>query len=155
MLPLVVVWQVRIPLSTKLSVGALMSLGLMLATSKPPNRTSKLTLTHSATGFGIARAASLGLVTNDLSCKDMPWSGVQKKPANNILRRIRSNCNLVQLGALPRNYCWKPGSLQVPLVLLLWRKTAPQLPSLSIRKLVASLSICVQQRQQVTRRQRR
>ncbi|KAI3539887.1 hypothetical protein CSPX01_08594 [Colletotrichum filicis] len=49
LLPLVVVWQVRIPLSTKLSVGALMSLGLI------------------ATGFGIARAASLGLVTNDLS----------------------------------------------------------------------------------------
>ncbi|KAF6798147.1 integral membrane protein [Colletotrichum sojae] len=48
-LPLVVVWQVRIPLTTKLSVGGLMSLGLI------------------ATGFGIARAASLGLVTTDLS----------------------------------------------------------------------------------------
>ncbi|KZL85847.1 integral membrane protein [Colletotrichum incanum] len=48
-LPLVVVWQVRIPLSTKLSVGGLMSLGLI------------------ATGFGIARAASLGLKTSDLS----------------------------------------------------------------------------------------
>ncbi|TDZ16032.1 hypothetical protein Cob_v011111 [Colletotrichum orbiculare MAFF 240422] len=48
-LPLVVVWQVRIPLSTKLSVAGLMSLGLI------------------ATGFGIARAASLGLVTSDLS----------------------------------------------------------------------------------------
>ncbi|KAK2040932.1 hypothetical protein LZ31DRAFT_578018 [Colletotrichum somersetense] len=49
LLPLVVVWQVRIPLSTKLSVGGLMSLGLI------------------ATGFGIARAASLGLKTVDLS----------------------------------------------------------------------------------------
>ncbi|KAJ5020135.1 hypothetical protein K4K57_003548 [Colletotrichum sp. SAR 10_99] len=48
-LPLAVVWQVRIPLTTKISVGGLMSLGLI------------------ATGFGIARAASLGLVTNDLS----------------------------------------------------------------------------------------
>ncbi|OLN96700.1 hypothetical protein CCHL11_02336 [Colletotrichum chlorophyti] len=49
LLPLVVVWQVRIPLSTKISVAGLMSLGLI------------------ATGFGIARAASLGLVTSDLS----------------------------------------------------------------------------------------
>ncbi|CCF45183.1 hypothetical protein CH063_14348 [Colletotrichum higginsianum] len=48
-LPLVVVWQVRIKLSTKLSVGGLMSLGLI------------------ATGFGIARASSLGLKTSDLS----------------------------------------------------------------------------------------
>ncbi|KAK1991319.1 hypothetical protein LX36DRAFT_352245 [Colletotrichum falcatum] len=48
-LPLVVVWQVRIPMSTKLLVGGLMSLGLI------------------ATGFGIARAASLGLKTADLS----------------------------------------------------------------------------------------
>ncbi|KAK1569944.1 uncharacterized protein LY79DRAFT_674344 [Colletotrichum navitas] len=48
-LPLVVVWQVRIPMATKLLVGGLMSLGLI------------------ATGFGIARAASLGLKTVDLS----------------------------------------------------------------------------------------
>ncbi|KAL0932729.1 uncharacterized protein CTRU02_211692 [Colletotrichum truncatum] len=49
LLPLAVVWQVRIPMSTKLSVGGLMSMGLI------------------ATGFGIARASSLGLVTSDLS----------------------------------------------------------------------------------------
>ncbi|KAK2016094.1 hypothetical protein LZ32DRAFT_626466 [Colletotrichum eremochloae] len=49
LLPLAVVWQVRIPMGTKLLVGGLMSLGLI------------------ATGFGIARAASLGLKTVDLS----------------------------------------------------------------------------------------
>ncbi|KAJ0161542.1 hypothetical protein CTA2_6049 [Colletotrichum tanaceti] len=51
-LPLVVVWQVRIKLSTKLSVGGLMSLGLIFGR---------------ATGFGIARASSLDLKTTDLS----------------------------------------------------------------------------------------
>ncbi|KAH7368264.1 hypothetical protein B0T11DRAFT_326459 [Plectosphaerella cucumerina] len=49
LLPLVVVWNVRIPFKTKVSVCALMGLGLI------------------ATGFGIARASSLGLVTSDLS----------------------------------------------------------------------------------------
>ncbi|KPM36912.1 hypothetical protein AK830_g9652 [Neonectria ditissima] len=49
LLPLLVIWNVRLPFKTKLSVWALMSLGLV------------------ATGFGIARAASLGIVTSDLS----------------------------------------------------------------------------------------
>ncbi|KAH7153543.1 hypothetical protein EDB81DRAFT_932142 [Dactylonectria macrodidyma] len=49
LLPLLAIWKVRIPFTTKLSVWALMSLGLV------------------ATGFGIARAASLGIVTSDLS----------------------------------------------------------------------------------------
>ncbi|KAM0430051.1 hypothetical protein ACHAPT_006057 [Fusarium lateritium] len=49
LLPLIVIWRVRLPLKTKISVWALMSLGLI------------------ATGFGIARAASLGIKTFDLS----------------------------------------------------------------------------------------
>ncbi|PKS08513.1 hypothetical protein jhhlp_004898 [Lomentospora prolificans] len=49
LLPLVVIWKVRIPFKAKIMVGGLMSLGLI------------------ATGFGIARASSLGLVTNDLT----------------------------------------------------------------------------------------
>ncbi|KAF3349321.1 hypothetical protein HYQ45_008521 [Verticillium longisporum] len=49
LLPLVVVWKVQIPFKTKVSVCCLMGLGLI------------------ATGFGIVRASSLGLVTSDLS----------------------------------------------------------------------------------------
>ncbi|KAJ3460315.1 hypothetical protein MRS44_011182 [Fusarium solani] len=49
LLPMLVIWKVRLPLKTKISVWALMSLGLI------------------ATGFGIARAASLGIKTSDLS----------------------------------------------------------------------------------------
>ncbi|KAM0270671.1 hypothetical protein ACHAQH_009326 [Verticillium albo-atrum] len=49
LLPLVVVWNVRIPLKTKASVCFLMGLGLI------------------ATAFGVVRASSLGLVTSDLS----------------------------------------------------------------------------------------
>ncbi|KAF5239344.1 hypothetical protein FANTH_10003 [Fusarium anthophilum] len=46
---ILVIWNTSLPLKTKISVWALMSLGLV------------------ATGFGIARAASLGVVTSDLS----------------------------------------------------------------------------------------
>ncbi|KAL7758482.1 hypothetical protein ACKLNR_010909 [Fusarium oxysporum f. sp. zingiberi] len=49
LLPVLVIWNTSLPLKTKISVWALMSLGLV------------------ATGFGIARAASLGVVTSDLS----------------------------------------------------------------------------------------
>ncbi|KAL9564557.1 hypothetical protein ACKAV7_011009 [Fusarium commune] len=49
LLPVFVIWNTSLPLKTKISVWALMSLGLV------------------ATGFGIARAASLGVVTSDLS----------------------------------------------------------------------------------------
>ncbi|KAF4445764.1 hypothetical protein F53441_10513 [Fusarium austroafricanum] len=49
MLPVFVIWNTSLPLKTKISVWALMSLGLI------------------ATGFGIARAASLGITTSDLS----------------------------------------------------------------------------------------
>ncbi|KEZ45125.1 hypothetical protein SAPIO_CDS2562 [Scedosporium apiospermum] len=49
LLPLVVIWKVRIPFKTKFMAWSLMSLGLI------------------ATGFGIARAASLGIITNDLT----------------------------------------------------------------------------------------
>ncbi|KAH7233359.1 hypothetical protein BKA59DRAFT_560178 [Fusarium tricinctum] len=49
LLPIFVIWRVNLPLKTKISVWALMSLGLI------------------ATGFGIARAASLGTMTADLS----------------------------------------------------------------------------------------
>ncbi|KAF4998885.1 hypothetical protein FGRMN_2816 [Fusarium graminum] len=49
LLPVFVIWSVSLPLKTKISVWALMSLGLV------------------ATGFGIARAASLGTITSDLS----------------------------------------------------------------------------------------
>ncbi|KAH7174643.1 uncharacterized protein B0J16DRAFT_348916 [Fusarium flagelliforme] len=49
LLPVFVIWSVKLPMTTKLSVWALMSLGLI------------------ATGFGIARAASLGVITSDLS----------------------------------------------------------------------------------------
>ncbi|CAI4212285.1 unnamed protein product [Parascedosporium putredinis] len=58
LLPLVVIWKVRIPLKTKIMACSLMSLGLV------------------ATGFGIARAASLGLVTTDLTYLPLllPWS---------------------------------------------------------------------------------
>ncbi|CVK85279.1 uncharacterized protein FPRN_06844 [Fusarium proliferatum] len=49
LLPVFVIWNTSLPLQTKISVWALMSLGLV------------------ATGFGIARATSLGVVTSDLS----------------------------------------------------------------------------------------
>ncbi|KAG8672736.1 hypothetical protein FPOAC2_06139 [Fusarium poae] len=49
LLPVFVIWSVKLPTKTKLSVWALMSLGLV------------------ATGFGIARASSLGVITSDLS----------------------------------------------------------------------------------------
>ncbi|KAF5718169.1 integral membrane protein [Fusarium globosum] len=49
LLPVFVIWNTSLPLKTKISVWALMSLGLV------------------ATGFGIARATSLGVVTSDLS----------------------------------------------------------------------------------------
>ncbi|ORY62125.1 uncharacterized protein BCR38DRAFT_305977, partial [Pseudomassariella vexata] len=48
-LPIIVVWKVQLPLKKKVSLWALMSLGLL------------------ATGFGVGRAASLGLGTSDLS----------------------------------------------------------------------------------------
>lgn len=50
LVPLFVVWKVKIPLRTKICVCGLMSPGLVFAT-----------------GFGIARAASLGIQTTDLS----------------------------------------------------------------------------------------
>ncbi|KAE9370148.1 hypothetical protein N431DRAFT_546099 [Stipitochalara longipes BDJ] len=62
LVPLVVVWKVRIPMRTKASVCGLMSLGLV------------------ATGFGIARAASLGIQTTDLSwmyCIAAIWSNIE------------------------------------------------------------------------------
>ncbi|VTT62108.1 unnamed protein product [Fusarium fujikuroi] len=49
LLPVFVIWNTSLPLKTEISVWALMSLGLV------------------ATGFGIARATSLGVVTSDLS----------------------------------------------------------------------------------------
>ncbi|KUJ23497.1 uncharacterized protein LY89DRAFT_713942 [Mollisia scopiformis] len=61
-LPLFIVWRVRIPLRTKISVCCLMSLGLL------------------ATGFGIARAASLSIMTTDLSwmyCIAALWSNLE------------------------------------------------------------------------------
>ncbi|KAF5697526.1 hypothetical protein FMUND_15383 [Fusarium mundagurra] len=51
-----VIWNTSLPLKTKISVWALMSLGLV------------------ATGFGIARATSLGVVTSDLSSI---WSNLE------------------------------------------------------------------------------
>ncbi|KAK3349173.1 hypothetical protein B0T25DRAFT_458922 [Lasiosphaeria hispida] len=62
LLPLVVVWNVCIPWRTKASVCGLMGLGLV------------------ATGFGVARATSLGLVTTDLSwayCIAAIWSNLE------------------------------------------------------------------------------
>ncbi|KAK3360701.1 integral membrane protein [Lasiosphaeria hispida] len=62
LLPLVVVWKVCIPLVTKMSVCGLMSMGIV------------------ATGFGVARAASLGLVTTDLTwvyCIAAIWSNLE------------------------------------------------------------------------------
>lgn len=61
-LPIVVVWKVQIPVKTKVAVCGLMALGL------------------TATGFGIARAASLGLKVNDLSwtyCIAAIWSNLE------------------------------------------------------------------------------
>lgn len=61
-LPLFIVWRVRIPMRTKISVCCLMSLGLV------------------ATGFGIARAASLSGPTTDLSwtyCIAAIWSNLE------------------------------------------------------------------------------
>lgn len=49
LLPVYVIWSIKLPMKTKISVWALMSLGLV------------------ATGFGIGRASSLGVVTSDLS----------------------------------------------------------------------------------------
>ncbi|KAF9869973.1 integral membrane protein [Colletotrichum karsti] len=62
LLPLYVVWNVNIPRQTKVSVCFLMGLGL------------------AATGFGIARAASLGISTTDLSwayCIAGIWSNLE------------------------------------------------------------------------------
>ncbi|KAL0935585.1 uncharacterized protein CTRU02_210176 [Colletotrichum truncatum] len=62
LLPLAVVWNVKMPPKTKLSVCFLMGLGL------------------AATGFGIARAASLGISTTDLSwvyCIAGIWSNLE------------------------------------------------------------------------------
>ncbi|KAK1676372.1 integral membrane protein [Colletotrichum godetiae] len=62
LLPLVVIWNVKIPRRTKISVSCLMGLGL------------------AATGFGIARAASLGISTSDLSwayCIAGIWSNLE------------------------------------------------------------------------------
>ena len=60
LLPLVVIWNVCIPVRTKLSVCALMGMGIV------------------ATGFGVARAASLGLVTSDLTCKSPAQAETQR-----------------------------------------------------------------------------
>jgi hypothetical protein len=46
-----VIWKLQIAMEKKLQIWALMSLGVI------------------ATGFGVARASSLGLKTSDLSCK--------------------------------------------------------------------------------------
>lgn len=51
LLPAHIVWRLQMPLGKKLLVSGLMALGLV------------------ATGFGIARAASLGIATDDLTCK--------------------------------------------------------------------------------------
>ncbi|KAK1706712.1 integral membrane protein [Colletotrichum lupini] len=62
LLPLVVIWNVKIPRQTKISVSCLMGLGLV------------------ATGFGVARAASLGISTSDLSwayCVAGIWSNLE------------------------------------------------------------------------------
>ncbi|KAF4784574.1 integral membrane protein [Colletotrichum scovillei] len=62
LLPLVVIWDVKIPRRTKISVSCLMGLGLV------------------ATGFGVARAASLGISTSDLSwayCIAGIWSNLE------------------------------------------------------------------------------
>ncbi|KAH8896814.1 hypothetical protein GQ53DRAFT_527772 [Thozetella sp. PMI_491] len=62
LLPLAVIWKVRMPLRTKMLVWLLMSLGLL------------------ATGFGIARAASLGIITVDLTwvyCISAIWSNCE------------------------------------------------------------------------------
>ncbi|KAK4159945.1 hypothetical protein QBC43DRAFT_304145 [Cladorrhinum sp. PSN259] len=62
LLPLLVIRNVRLPFKTKASLCCLMSLGLV------------------ATGFGVARAASLGLVTTDLSwayCIAAIWSNLE------------------------------------------------------------------------------
>ncbi|KAK3939752.1 hypothetical protein QBC46DRAFT_364621 [Diplogelasinospora grovesii] len=61
-LPLVVIWTLTIPLKTKAAVWALTSLGLL------------------ATGFGVARAGSLSLTTDDMSwtyCTAAIWSNVE------------------------------------------------------------------------------
>ena len=50
LLPANIVWQLQMPLKKKILVSGLMSLGLV------------------ATGFGIARAAALGIKTTDLTC---------------------------------------------------------------------------------------
>ncbi|KAK3385844.1 hypothetical protein B0H63DRAFT_188169 [Podospora didyma] len=62
LLPLVVIWNVKIPLRTKASVAGLMGMGIL------------------ATAFGILRASSLGLVTVDLSyayCISAIWSNLE------------------------------------------------------------------------------
>ncbi|KAF3796962.1 hypothetical protein GCG54_00005377 [Colletotrichum gloeosporioides] len=62
LLPLAVVWNVNMPRRTKVSVCFLMGLGL------------------AATGFGVARAASLGINTTDLSwayCIAGIWSNLE------------------------------------------------------------------------------
>ena len=51
LLPAHIVWHLQMPLSKKILVSGLMGLGLV------------------ATGFGIARAASLGISTDDITCK--------------------------------------------------------------------------------------
>jgi len=78
LVPLFVVWKVRIPMRTKVSVCGLMSLGLVYA--PPLSSFQSKANTNSATGFGIARAASLGIQTTDLSwmyCIAAIWSNIE------------------------------------------------------------------------------
>lgn len=73
LLPLAAVWKVRIPLRTKMLISGLMSMGFLYVyaaegTLLHPN-TSNADTVFRATGFGVARALSLRLRTNDMSCK--------------------------------------------------------------------------------------
>jgi len=82
LLPLYIVWSVQIPWRTKLSVCGLMSLGLI------------------ATGFGIMRAASLGIKTTDLTCQSSPHLHTAKISAYSVLRGLLYRCHLVQPGII-------------------------------------------------------
>lgn len=111
----------------------------------------------SATGFGIARAASLGLVTTDLSCMFSITNAGPDTATNQLSsRRLRCHGNLVQPRALPGHHRGQPRPLAVHLLLLL-RREAPVFDALGLRQLVRQLAgpVRVPQQQASRRHDRR
>jgi hypothetical protein len=83
-----------------------------------PIMIQSLTLSR-ATGFGIARATSLGVVTSDLSCKSLLT--LPLTPTNNS-RGLRHHSNLVQPRTLPWHRRRQPRPQPLDIRILLPRR---------------------------------